>query len=293
MKNTSNTLQEIMPGISYWEYIQTDVLLSLQNPKTDFEDEQIFIMYHQVTELIFKMIIHELRQLVESPYAEDKMIDKLDRVNRYTELLTTSFSIMKHGMDYQQYDSFRKELVPASGFQSAQFRHIEIYCTRITNLVSKTKNVNLGESPSVEASFEYLYWKDAGLDKQTGEKTPTLRSFEEKHEKALIQLAKDVRGKTIEDMLLNLPITQAAILEKLKRFDYLYNVKWPLVHLETAAHYLDSRGENKPGTGGSEWKKYLHPKHQKRSFFPSLWDKCKIYEWTEASETDLYKNTAS
>ncbi|MEO9477420.1 MAG: tryptophan 2,3-dioxygenase family protein [Cyclobacteriaceae bacterium] len=285
MMSNINTLRATQTSnTSYWEYIQTDALLSLQNPKTDFKDEEIFIMYHQVTELIFKMIIHELQQLVESPYAEDRMINKLDRMNRYTELLTTSFSIMKHGMDYEQYNAFRKELAPASGFQSAQFRHIEIYCTRITNLLSKNRAISQHAFPSIEASFEYLYWKDAGLNKHTGEKTATLKAFEEKHEKALIQLAKDVCGKTIEDMLLNLPITQASVLNKLKRFDYLYNVKWPLVHLQTAAHYLDSRGENKPATGGSEWKKYLHPGHQKRCFFPSLWKGEDILDWQDPEQ---------
>ena len=37
--------------INYWDYIEVDTLLSLQKPRTDFKDEEIFIMYHQVTEL--------------------------------------------------------------------------------------------------------------------------------------------------------------------------------------------------------------------------------------------------
>jgi len=72
-----------------------------------------------------------------------------------------------------------------------------------------------------------------------------------------------------------------ALIKELRKFDYFYNVTWPKVHLETAQHYLDSRGETKAATGGSEWKKYLHPKYQQRKFFPSLWTKEEIAHWGE------------
>jgi tryptophan 2,3-dioxygenase len=49
---------------SYWEYINVETLLSLQRPKTDFPDELIFIIYHQITELYFKLSLHELVQIV-------------------------------------------------------------------------------------------------------------------------------------------------------------------------------------------------------------------------------------
>ncbi len=45
-----------------------------------------------------------------------------------------------------------------------------------------------------------------------------------------------------------------ALKSKLKEFDHMYNVAWPIVHLETAQHYLDLKGENIAATGGSEWK---------------------------------------
>src|SRR6476620_10910822 len=49
--------------LTYWDYIQVDTLLTLQNPKTDFPDEKIFIMYHQITELYFKLSLKELEQI--------------------------------------------------------------------------------------------------------------------------------------------------------------------------------------------------------------------------------------
>jgi tryptophan 2,3-dioxygenase len=67
----------------------------------------------------------------------------------------------------------------------------------------------------------------------------------------------------------------------LREFDELYNIKWPLVHLNTAKFYLDSRNENQAATGGSEWKKYLHPKFQQRKFFPDCWTEDEKSAWGE------------
>ena len=71
---------------------------------------------------------------------------------------------------------------------------------------------------------------------------------------------------------LQLENPSSALQKIILEFDKLYNVEWPLVHLNTARHYLDKKGENKTATGGSEWKKYLHPKFQQRKFFPTLWN---------------------
>jgi tryptophan 2,3-dioxygenase len=53
--------------INYWDYIEVDTLLSLQKPRTDFKDEEIFIMYHQVTELFLKLMLHEVKQVAAEP----------------------------------------------------------------------------------------------------------------------------------------------------------------------------------------------------------------------------------
>ncbi|MGM0636516.1 MAG: tryptophan 2,3-dioxygenase family protein, partial [Bacteroidota bacterium] len=55
----------------------------------------------------------------------------------------------------------------------------------------------------------------------------------------------------------------------------------PLTHLKTAQEYLDKKGETKAATGGSEWKKYLHPKHQQRCFFPEIWHDVSLLDWEE------------
>jgi len=258
--------------INYWDYIEVDSLLSLQKPRTNFKDEAIFIMYHQVTELVLKMMLHEITQLAETEeFSEEVWIDKLTRLSRYTQMLITSFAVMKEGMSYEDYNIFRSTLTPASGFQSAQFRYIEIFCTRLENLINEEDKKQLPENPTIEDYFENIYWKNAGKNPKTGKKTLTMRQFEEKYLESFIALAKKLKGKTLEEMILKIENPSEALQNKLLDFDQMYNVKWPMVHLKTAQHYLDSKGENKTATGGSEWKKYLHPKFQQRQFFPWLW----------------------
>lgn len=256
-----------------------ETLLTLQKPRTDFKDEEIFIMYHQVTELFLKMMVHEIKQLVYEPFDEKTWMVKLDRLNRYTSLLIGSFDVMKYGMDYDDYSTFRSTLTPASGFQSAQFRLIEIYCTRLENLLNEEGKARIGENPTTEEYFENIYWKDAGMNRKTGKKTVTLIQFEERYLDRLIALANKTKGNTLEDKVLQMSNCSTTLKEKLKEFDHLYNVAWPLVHLETAQYYLDLKNGPKAATGGSEWKKYLHPKYQQRKFFPKLWTSEEIADW--------------
>ncbi len=266
--------------INYWDYVGLETLLSLQKPRTNFKDEEIFIMYHQVTELVLKLMLHEIKQVFENESSTEAfLLTKFNRLNRYTGMLINSFDIMKEGMDYDDYNTFRSTLAPASGFQSAQFRYIEIYCTRLENLVNEEGKKHLPANPTIEDFFKHIYWQDAGLNKKTGEKTLTLRQFEEKYMDSFVALANKTRGKTIEDKILQMTGISEEVQERLRGFDHLYNVAWPLVHLNTAKHYLDSKGENQAATGGSEWKKYLHPKFQQRKFFPTLWSETERREW--------------
>ena len=269
--------------ITYWDYIEVDTLLSLQKPRTLFKDETIFIMYHQVTELLLKMMRHELEQIIEAENViEELLMVKIGRLNRYTLMLITSFDIMKDGMDYDDYNEFRKTLTPASGFQSAQFRYIEILCTRLENLVNDEGKKRLPANPVISDYFEQIYWIDAGLNRKTGKKSLTLIQFEEKYLESFVGLAIKVQGKTVEDKVLCIKNPSSELKAKLREFDRLYNVEWPLVHLSTAEHYLNRKGENKAATGSSEWKKYLHPKYQQRKVFPTLWSKNEKETWGES-----------
>ena len=235
-------------------------------------------LIHQLTELILKLVLNELKKLTASDAVDEKVIiSKLHRINRYTQMLINSFAIMRHGMDYDDYNTFRNALAPASGFQSAQFRYIELHCTSLENLIPHKNRIS--ETSSIEDLMELQYWKAAGIKPKTGEKTLTLRQFEKKYNNRLIQLAKDLRNKTLNDRLKGIEVPSQERIKLMRTFDYLYNIKWPTAHLETAAYYLDSKGHKKEATGGSDWKKYLHPKNQHRIFFPSVWSKEELKNW--------------
>ena len=269
--------------VNYWDYIQLETLLSLQRPRTDYPDEPIFIMYHQVTELLLKLIVHELKQVVDAAKKEIEFFKtKIERVNRYASVLTQSFGVMREGMDYDQYNDFRLSLAPASGLQSNQFRVVEIMCTDLHNLVNTRVKGKLPVDANLDQLFDELYWKDAGLDRKTGKKTQTLKQFEDKYIDELKGLAMRMKTQNVLCRFLEFSENEVGYLEfknALREFDHTYNVVWPLSHLKTAEHYLNFKGEMKPATGGSDWQKYLHPSFQRRIFFPQLWSEEELKNW--------------
>ena len=269
--------------VNYWDYIQLETLLSLQRPRTDYPDEPIFIMYHQVTELLLKLIVHELKQVVDADKKEIEFFKtKIERVNRYASVLTQSFGVMREGMDYDQYNDFRLSLAPASGLQSNQFRVVEIMCTDLHNLVNTRVKGKLSVDANLDQLFDELYWKDAGLDRKTGKKTQTLKQFEDKYIDELKGLAMRMKTQNVLCRFLEFSENEVGYLEfknALREFDHTYNVVWPLSHLKTAEHYLNFKGEMKPATGGSDWQKYLHPSFQRRIFFPQLWSEEELKNW--------------
>ena len=188
-QNTSTHLEGLLwaKPITYWDYIQTDALLSLQTQRTTLPDEMVFVMYHQVNELLFKMILWEMNQLChnEKP-TTDYFTEKLGRISRYFDMLTTSFDIMKDGMEPEQYLKFRNTLTPASGFQSAQYRLIEFSSTDLINLIDNRFRATIDRNTPYEHAFEHLYWQAAGKDYHTGEKSYLILEFERKYKKVFL-----------------------------------------------------------------------------------------------------------
>lgn len=269
--------------INYWDYIHTDALLSLQIQRTVFPDEMVFIMYHQINELLFKMVLSEIDQVAKSKELNSELFTtKLMRISRYFDMLTSSFSIMKDGMDIDQYNKFRTTLIPASGFQSAQYRKIEFASTELINLIDKRFRDTIDRNSSYENAFEHLYWQAAGKDYKTGKKTYTLTVFEERYKDEFIKFTKFYSNNNLYSKFKTLPKEakeNKELIEAMRHFDYTVNIKWVMAHYNTANHYLNIGGKTAEATGGSEWVKYMHPKYQKRIFFPDLWTKQEIKEW--------------
>ena len=269
--------------LKYWEYINLESLLALQHPKTHFPDEMIFIVYHQSTELYFKLILWEMKQLQTAEHPNVEFFTKrVQRLNNYFDHLCHSFSIMIQGMEKEQFLQFRMSLLPSSGFQSAQYRMIEIGATDMINLVNLDKRDGFDPYASIEELYESIYWKTGATELKTGKKTLTLEQFEEKYSRGFIHLAEDVKSNNLNQLFIRfykgIEGTETLIKE-LRRFDVLANVEWPLMHYKSAVRYLQRNPEDIKATGGTNWQKYLPPRFQKVMFFPELWSATEQNEW--------------
>ncbi len=268
--------------LDYWHYINLDALLNLQHPRTDIPDENIFIMYHQITELYFKLCLHEIDQILDNESLTAEFFTaRLKRMIAYFTNLTHSFEIMVTGMEPEQFLKFRLSLMPASGFQSVQYRIIEIASTEMINLV---EHIHRAESKdkSVEEQYEYIYWKKGATDSASGTKTLTLRRFEDKYRDLLTGLSGKHKNNNLYTKYTNLPESKknnSILIEAMKEYDALVNVHWPNVHLKSAGRYLARPDKTIAATGGTNWQSYLPPKIQRRVFFPELWTNEELENW--------------
>ena len=122
---------------NYWDYIQVEELLSLQGGLDGDEsqltnDEVLFVTVHQIFELWFKLILREMRSVRDffhrDEVADQEMSDAVRSIRRMVVLLrrcADHFEVMET-LTTRSYLGFRDKLMPASGFQSAQMRQMEI-----------------------------------------------------------------------------------------------------------------------------------------------------------------------
>ena len=277
--------------LTYWDYIRLDTLLSLQQPRTQHHDEPIFIMYHQITELYFKLVLHELNAAVAAPMPGTEewtanhstaLTEHVRRCTRYFEALENSFAVMTDGLNREQFLRFRMALIPASGFQSSQYRMIELALARLNDLVHADLRSESAQENDLSKLLENIYWRRGATLVETGEKALTLKQFEAKYDAVFADRAQKLRGLTLSD--------RAKILEQkkelgdglrlaLRELDHQVNVRWPMQHLKTAGRYLAKQPSDLRATGGTNWPKYLPPKFQLRIAFPFLWSSEEREQW--------------
>lgn len=269
--------------ITYWDYIQTDALLGLQTPRTNQPDEMVFIMYHQVNELLFKMILWEIDQVAKSiEITADKFSMHLNRISKYFEMLCSSFSVMADGMEPAQYMKFRNTLTPASGFQSAQYRKIEFASTELINLIDVNYRETINKHSSFKNAYNHLYWQAAGKNYNTGQKSTLLNLFEKKYKGEFIEFMEDYNDCNLSLKFKQLPKevqSNEDLIKAMRNYDYTVNVKWVMAHYNAASKYLGGSGKDLEATGGSSWRKYMHPKFQRRIFYPNLWTAEELKNW--------------
>jgi len=242
--------------LTYGSYLRIDELLNLQHERSDppHHDELLFIIIHQVYELWFRQMLHEIEAAMRNFAADEPLrVSKgLRRIHAIQRLLEQQVDVLET-MTPQEFNAFRDGLNPASGFQSAQFREIEFICG-----AAKTGYLKFLEPTSGER---------ARLERRLAE--PTLydalktflhrRGFAVESSEELIASFRTIYEREEEYYVLYM------LLEDFIEFDERM-LLWRGRHVRMVERMIGM----KPGTGGSLGARYLHTTLEKR-FFPELW----------------------
>jgi tryptophan 2,3-dioxygenase len=285
--------------LTYDDYIETRTLLSLQTTLTDHHDEFIFKVYHQQTELWFRLALHEIERAIRSLIApKNNLVDAIDavtRINRYFSILTQSFSVLLDGLSSDEFLIYRKAFGTSSGFQSSQFRAIEILCglerdaSKRTDVSAESRPANERQETKVSAEEQAtFYWERAARHLTTNEPTLTLTKFKEQHLAYLNRLYADRKPYSLRlafDLLVRGGSDSPASIEAYDRIfcenvsdpmqllaDQLLQlddaiVTWKQMHLRVAAKHLARAPK---GTGETNWAEYLARSIAEQRCFPEL-----------------------
>ncbi|MGI9544634.1 MAG: tryptophan 2,3-dioxygenase family protein, partial [Cyclobacteriaceae bacterium] len=188
-------------------------------------------------------------------------------------------------MEPEQFLQFRMSLLPASGFQSAQYRLIEIGATDLDQLWAADERPDQVDEKDIETIYQHMYWKKGAAELSTGKRTLTLRQFELKYDESFLQKARQRRTTNLRQQFVrNFRHSDLGveIINALRVFDVLTNLGWPLSHYKSAARYLQGDPNVIAATGGTNWQKYLPPQRQRIIFFPDLFSEDEKAEWGKA-----------
>jgi tryptophan 2,3-dioxygenase len=243
--------------LTYGSYLRVDDLLSLQQERSDppHHDELLFIIIHQVYELWFKQVLHELDAVVAHLDAGDllKVNKSFRRIDAVQRLLETQIDVLET-MTPQEFNAFRERLNPASGFQSAQFREIEYLCGARAGSSSRFLEPTAAERERLDRRLAEPSLYDA-LKRLLARSGFAVDSSE-----TLLQTFKTIYERSDAHYALYL------LLEEFIEFDERF-LLWRGRHVRMVERMIGM----KPGTGGSLGVAYLQKTLDKK-FFPELWE---------------------
>ncbi len=244
--------------LSYGSYLRIPEVLDQQVPISDppAHDELLFITIHQVYELWFKLLLHELGDARDHMLAGEDYLPRLrlHRSHAIERVLVEQVDILET-MTPQDFLAFRASLAPASGFQSVQFREIEFLSgAKDPAYVARLHDATPAEVQRLRRRLaEPTLWDGlltllakAGFDVAT----------EESRRQALVAVSRD-RGAYG-------PLWDVA--EALVEHDSMW-ARWRSRHVLMVERQIG----RKSGTGGSTGAPYLHGRIGLR-FYPELWD---------------------
>ena len=256
--------------LTYNDYLKVPELLSLQVPlsKPAHHDELLFIIIHQAYELWFKLILHEIQTAIQ--HMEKKEVLRahhfIKRTVEIMKLLVSQIHILET-MTPVEFLEFRDRLMPASGFQSLQFREIEFRVglkdeRYLQFFKNRPEMIKALKRRMKEADLRSAYYD---LLRALGFKMPEKASE--------LELKGDTKAKE-RIVKAILPIYQNPsnhlplylLSESLVDFDQYLSL-WREHHVRTVERIIGF----KKGTGGSSGAEYLRTTSSKKCF-PSLWE---------------------
>ncbi|MCH9651030.1 MAG: tryptophan 2,3-dioxygenase [Deltaproteobacteria bacterium] len=254
-------------SLTYGKYLEIDQLLALQKPRSPEpeHDEMLFIIIHQVYELWFKEILHELAWLQRSLGAQDTpaALATLHRILTVLKTLVAQIDVLET-MTPVSFLSFRSRIESASGFQSLQFRQVEFVLghrqlgmlKHLPEGSPERKRLEaLAEGPSVWDSFlSYLSVQGHPIPQEILD-----RDFKQPHE----------TSEEVQAVLVDIYRTEPWIRQLCERMVDLDEglQEWRYRHVKMVERTIGT----KQGTGGSAGAAYLK-KTLFQPLFPDLWE---------------------
>jgi tryptophan 2,3-dioxygenase len=257
-------VSEHSKALTYTSYLALDEILGAQRPRSDEHDEILFIVVHQVYELWFKELLHELahlQRLLEEGRGT-QALSTLKRILTILKLVVAQIDVIET-LTPVQFLSFRERLESASGFQSAQFRELEAVLGRRDRTVLAAYQEDSDAYRRIEAALARRSLHDSFL------RYLALRGYEVPTDR----LERDVTLPVEES-----PGVHAALLaayrddgeaahvcERMVDLDEGFQ-EWRYRHVKMVERTIGSRS----GTGGSPGAKYLRTTLN-QPMFPDLW----------------------
>jgi|SRR5579862_6063079 len=243
--------------LSYGSYLHVDELLDLQRPLSQpaHHDEMLFIVIHQVYELWFKQLLHELDAVMASMDRDDllRVAKGFRRIHTIQRLLEQQVDILET-MTPQEFNQFRDHLNPASGFQSIQFREMEFACGLRRTEVLQYVQLDDAQRARLERRLAEpsLYDHVKALLKRRG--------FAVETSEDLIETYRRIYNDEAKYYDLHL------LLEELIEFDERL-LLWRGRHVRMVERMIG----HKRGTGGSSGAEYL-ARTLAYKLFPEIWE---------------------
>ena len=255
------------PAVTYGSYLHVDELLALQQPRSSGpeHDEMLFIVIHQVYELWFKELLHELDRVMRLLTDDDsyRAQHTLKRILTILKVLVAQLDILET-MTPLEFLSFRERLAAASGFQSDQFRQIEF----VLGLKSARAIARFPVGSRARAALERRYhdatlW-DAFLHYLSREGYKVAHPH--LHRDVTGPIEADADTQAILVSVYRTDTKNAGLCERLVDLDEGFQ-EWRYRHVKMVERTIGS----KTGTGGSSGVEYLRTTLG-RNLFPDLWE---------------------